>query len=972
MASSVLLSGMTLISTSPAEASTRVAGKAMNATYMGIEKVSGKRFICLDNGRATPQRLGKAHKIKDATTAYLLHKYGKTNSDKTAAALSYIVKTDSKLPHSHKSKTPSANSIYSGLSSTVSKMKSEAKKYAGDYKISPKVTTSSNDKTGTVSGVGIKASSGKYVSGTKITLSLTGNATFSDNKKTKTLTSGSSAKSYSIKRTGSGAKKDTIKVSAKTGALSTSYVLKRDHDRSGGQAIVEAEQATSAISGSASAAFDALFDYTITTKAAHLEDGPGNTRLAKDALTLKVTRGSFPKGAKVVVNSTLWNNGAKKPARQNSVPSSAKKVGSTSTTFTAAGTKNTANITVPANTGTDWFTWTDSVAATSVIPSHRSQYGVASETLGTAINEREFSPVVSTQTNKPDTDGNISDVYTIKAGASDSAQWGKYVDDADGSTKNVPIKVTLDLYTSNINPTTQKGDSTPKDAKHICTLKTKAYTAPAANETSDKCNVGKDFKGYTVWVESIKEEDTPANQGRDLVNSFDGDYGVASETNLIKWTPNVKTQVQSQEVRAGDTLSDKLTVTGLPSKPNNLTATCTVWGPMATKPKNNGTLPEGVEKFDEGTVKVTGNGEFTCDTDRKVEKSGYYTFTESLSGNDEVTEHKDDKTYTEETTLNKWKPAVTTKTQDKVVNPGDELTDILTISGLEDQGQPGPKGTATCTVWGPSNEPMKEGNEIGPDEKPFSSGTVEVNGNGDYKCTAEKPADKGGYYTFTEKFTPSEDDKTTTDSHESRVVRAEETLLTRYVPTVTTKATKETVELKDGKAEISDHLVLSDGKPGQEYSVASCVNGPAAELLKEGQDTPSRFNGECKVVKIKAGDDGKGEATSPEFTVKKKGNYWFTYKGDETETSKKFTDNTFHKVETTVVTTPPETPPTTPPTHDTPKPGGHTEKKAGHKASTGGENNEGVNPLVIGGGALVLLGLAGTGAYVVRRNKKQN
>lgn len=875
---------------------------------MGIEKKDGHKFVCIDNGRAVPTTMDTpTTSVTAPDLAYLFWKYGDTTDDATATALAYIVKTHTALPHNHKASTPVLQQ------SLVAKMQKEADNYKGPYSASVDVDASSNDRAASASNMGVRSAAGKWMSGLDMIATITGPGVWKGtDSKTLKVTTGSKALTRDITRTGDFAADDTIKVALSVKGLPTSKVTYQAAQSPDHQRVVHIDQPVAAVKAAGSVVLDRVkLKYDITTRAQHVQADESGVRSSTDEIEVKVTDGTWPKDGKLVVRSTLWSNGTQKPKLQDEVPDTAKKVGEVETVFTGPGTKTTKAITVPEGMGRDWFVWTEQVKASgsgaNEIHGWDSKYGIVAESFTDALAEQPFSPQVETKTGKLDENGDISDGFRVYL--EEGEDWGQHTDISTSHATDAPVTVTFDLYHSMTDATDDHGSEVPASATHLGQVKSDPITEPTDDLTSPAVNVPEKYRnGSLTWVASIDPNDTPADQGRENIEEFVSDYGIDTESVFNQWTPKVVTQAQSPVIDAGDDMVDLLTVSGMPDdEGSTVEATCKAWGPYETQPKVGTEIPEDATLAGEGSVKVTGDGEYKCNAGPAPEP-GHYVFTsETLESEDgRVDSTEDRKVYAEESFTVRWTPHVWTNTQEQKVQLDENgiarVSDVLTMTG----GQPNTDVPVTVYL----NGPVEELPEDLPKQPKAPAGDQE-----------DGAKDK--------------DDEATADSN------------------VANTAPTEPVETEEP----------TDADKDRPFA------DPATADNEDDFDTSQVLD----QVDVTLHLDEHGEATvvSPEFEVDAVNYYWFTYKSEGTDYVNPFGDDEIYKEETVFVSAP-EAPAPAPAAPDAPeKPEKPTAPK-GPRVSTGGAAvaPTGVSGPGIAAGTALLLAAGAVALVAVRRPTK--
>jgi hypothetical protein len=202
-------------------------GGSWAGILLGSMKVGGERMFCLDAGLDTPSAKDKKTVLakKNPELNYLVTKYvDQTSNYETAAAISYLLK---KQYGANDTLRKRADTILNGQSAAntkkiqaeIDRLKAEAAAYAGPYQMAvPTLSVPDAAPTAVLSNIGVKSKAGKFVGGAKITLTLAGEAVFTDNGKTVlTLNSAQNAQaSAKVTLTGTGA--GEIKITAASDA----------------------------------------------------------------------------------------------------------------------------------------------------------------------------------------------------------------------------------------------------------------------------------------------------------------------------------------------------------------------------------------------------------------------------------------------------------------------------------------------------------------------------------------------------------------------------------------------------------------------------------------------------------------------------------------------------------------------------------------------------------------------------------
>lgn len=866
-----------LMTSGPAmAASKRVAGTPHANTYMGIEQLGSERFVCIGNGRALPTKFGARKTATDAELAYLIRKHGKSTNKSVATALAYIMKTDSKHTN-HKNSTPKLEQ------SRVASMRADAKKHAGPYNAN-QIYFDQQASRAVIKGVGVRSKAGNYVAGATVTMTISGPGVFANSAATNSgkklvVTSATAAKSYTITRTGSLTAASTISVGVKvTGLAGTTYQW-TEAQASGYQRTLSMNPSSSTVSRSVSTSWVSTaspLEYSISTVREVSEIGVDGQRQSRDLISLEAVNGTWPAGQSVVVNSTLYHHGPDKPELSMTVPATSTPVAHVTTTFTGPGRVFTPWVDVPAGFDNDYFVWHETVAGSgsgsSAIHSWNGMYGVEEETFDYRPRDPMWSVLVETRTSELDpASGDIHDEFdvTLAEDPGFANEWGEYEDSETGEKHPVGVVVTFDLYHSENDPTIAPQSAPPATATLVATVKSDPVTSEGTGYVTPTVKVPEEYRsGYLTWVASIDPADIVGEVEAGMLFNWRSAYGIAAETTFTPWTPHIVTSVAEKVINSGDEMVDWLTVTGLPGDgvTSPVMATCTAWGPFAEAPKVGSILdPETAPFAGEGTSVVTSNGQYECNAGL-APSGGHYVFTESTSANTDGTVNptRDLEVYAEESFITRWDPTVITRVQSQYVRPGDEVIDIISVTGIPESTSP---VTATCTLWGPFAAHPEIGDEVDAlANDPAATGTVEVTGDGEYECSAGRISESG-IYVFTHETSESEDGliRETSDL----TIYAEETQVVQWIPEVVTKAARNLIKTGD---HMIDELTVTGLPEGKSITATCTAWGPFAEKPEVGStidpDTaPLAGEGSIEVTPNGTFDCNAGVAQKPGFYV---------------------------------------------------------------------------------------------------------
>ena len=205
---------------------------------------NGARGVCLDaGGRPWPSGVATVQHVRSPRAAYVLATWGGTRDAVRAAAVAAVVAIDlgqnsnagylrSTVAQLHRQYPAAADQ----MESLRSQMLAEATRYAGAYSttaltVVPRGTTGKGG-VGTVDGIGASSSSGSYVPGRTITLTLNGARWSRNDKATITVSSSTSAQSLSWYHASPG----TVKVTESIAGLPATF-YKRQPAINGSQRV---------------------------------------------------------------------------------------------------------------------------------------------------------------------------------------------------------------------------------------------------------------------------------------------------------------------------------------------------------------------------------------------------------------------------------------------------------------------------------------------------------------------------------------------------------------------------------------------------------------------------------------------------------------------------------------------------------------------------------------------------------------
>ncbi len=259
------------------------------------------------------------------------------------------------------------------------------------------------------------------------------------------------------------------------------------------------------------------------------------------------------------------------------------------------------------------------------------------------------------------------------------------------------------------------------------------YTSPAVKIPADAKPQDKFSWRWTFPAYADDDWTVPGFQTPDAIPSETAAVGA--------FTPEVKTQISSQDSTVGDAIRDRIDVAGIVDG-RKIDIAWELYGPYAT-------LPALTEKCEgtpvaSGTVSTDKNGSITTpDYVIPAGKAGYYTYVETTTGTDDYKPVATKCGEVTETTLTKAQPRYKTKVSHQKIELGHSIRDAIMVDGLADNA----KLNITWEIYGPfTNRP---GAESCTPAHLAKKGTVTATRNGTINTPAFTPKTKG-YYTYVE------------------------------------------------------------------------------------------------------------------------------------------------------------------------------------------------------------------------------
>lgn len=377
----------------------------------------------------------------------------------------------------------------------------------------------------------------------------------------------------------------------------------------------------------------------------------------------------------------------------------------------------------------------------------------------------------------------------------------------------------------------------------------------------------------------------------------------ASYTANVPNQPHVVTETSDQVATPGTSLTDTLHVSDM-EPGSSIVVTSTLYGPFNTRPTAADTPPADAPTVGTVTTPVTADSSGTATVTTEgltITTAGYYVWFETTAETSENLPWPGKFGQESETSLVKWSPEVTTVTSDQRAEPGAELTDTLTVTGM----QPGSTGSVVSTLYGPFTT-RPEIADTAPDDAPVvGTVTTEVTAGDDGNATAVTDAltiTERGFYVWHETIAATAEQ----DGWAGKYGQESETTIVPWQPNVTTQTSAQTA--KPG-AKITDTLTVSSLQPGATIEVTTSLYGPFKNKPAEA-DVPPK---DAPVVgtltlTVTADDNGEATVTTEALTVNKPGYYVWHETIAETPEHEAWTAVFGQATETTQVIAPPPPP----------------------------------------------------------------
>jgi len=315
------------------------------------------------------------------------------------------------------------------------------------------------------------------------------------------------------------------------------------------------------------------------------------------------------------------------------------------------------------------------------------------------------------------------------------------------------------------------------------------------------------------------------------------------ETVVVQVQPTVITQISSNLISPGATVTDSVLVSGLLGQ--TVTVQAALYGPFGAL---DAPVCDGTPAWS-GSFTAAADGSYVTEP-ATLTTPGYYTYRESIAESASIKGVQTTCGELSETTVVRGDPVVSTKVSEAQTAPGKPLSDNVIVSGLGAL-----KATVDVKLYGP----FASKDAITCDGTPAWTGSVTANGDGTYP-TEPFTLPGAGYYTYVESLNAA----TGIAARQGTCGAAAETAIAKFEPVVTTVASSAAV--RPG-SQLFDHVKLS-GTGDQPVTVRVDLFGPfrtRAAISCSGKA--------LSTVTIKAAKDGT--YSSPKTTIPRAGFYTF-------------------------------------------------------------------------------------------------
>lgn len=376
---------------------TRAAGVHAAEHFVGQYKNSrGLAAYCTDFERLSPENAGgyedghsggfirsdgsALNPTENAALSYLLHRWGATADNATAASVQLAVwaltSPGMAWDSSGMDAILRAERLPDGVVAEARSMTEVAFSEAGPYEVDIRLEAAGAEGTMTAS-VSVLGADGTSAAGLAAGAELSGPFALAEERGA-TWTTADEPHRLTLKRTGLGGGSLTVSV-PRTPAAGVQWLLP---SRDGVQRLLAAAVVEPRDSAAAIADLPA-FQPTVVTRASAARTGVGTT--VHDVLTVGTSPVAGGPGGtapwlsmpgdgtpvSVEVVSTLWGPLPSRPVLQESVPSDTPMVGAVTTRVQGPGRYDTPGLVVPSP---GWYVWTESISPESTLPAEASRY----------------------------------------------------------------------------------------------------------------------------------------------------------------------------------------------------------------------------------------------------------------------------------------------------------------------------------------------------------------------------------------------------------------------------------------------------------------------------------------------------------------------------------------------------------------------------------------------------------------------
>ncbi len=418
-----------------------------------------------------------------------------------------------------------------------------------------------------------------------------------------------------------------------------------------------------------------------------------------------------------------------------------------------------------------------------------------------------------------------------------------------------------------------KGTRVPR---HVSTGATGAASVEFTAQSADGATITARTEPLASTLPVLYVPTTPAAavNGQRLAAPSSQVVTGSSETAAFKAKVRVASVAEPSEITLGETVSDRVTIRGA-DEGFEVVVTASLYGPF----RSTGAIRcDGTPAW-EGQWRTHGGGEYVT---RAVtpRRPGWYVYRQVVPDDAGHSGAKSTCTDPRERVKVVAQPTVHTQVSKQRVLPGASITDRVMVEGLG-----GEKATVQAALYGPF--PSREA--IDCTAEPVWTGTLQVEGDGEYRTEPFKPR-TAGYYTYRESLAASEFVRATTtpcpDAAETTIVAAQ--------PQVRTKVSR--AEVRPG-AELTDKVIVS-GTGALALAVTVELYGPFATRGGISCTGTPYWKGVIAVT-------GDGTYTTEPATVGRVGYYTYRESIPASEQTAAFTGKCGAAPETTLVTSVP-------------------------------------------------------------------